>query len=162
MKFQLIWMIPFTLMLIACGYYDIKYRKIPNFISFTLILAGLFVHLVANGWPGFRQSCIGCAIGCSFFLLFYFFKMMGAGDVKFMAGIGAVIGSQYIITSIIFTVLCGGLLSLFYLIAHYAGRKKQRVSASAISAKAFKKSVPYGIAIAMGTIITLIINFRHL
>ena len=142
-------------------YWDVRYRKIPNAISFMLMGAGLTAHFLANGWPGFLNAFFGLAIGCAFFLLFYLFKMMGAGDVKLMAGIGAIIGNKFIASAIVLTVLCGGVLALFYLLAFYHSRKKQDKVGSANIYKEYaqKKSVPYGIAIVMGTIITLIINF---
>ena len=52
------------LMLItASGFCDLKERKIPNKITFTGILIGIFFNMVTGGWTGLLQGGLGLFAG---------------------------------------------------------------------------------------------------
>lgn len=80
--------------LVALG--DIRFRRVPN----TLVLAGLvaawastFAH--ANPFGIFpRQALIGMLVGMVSLFPFFAFRVMGAGDVKVFAVLGAWHGAQ--------------------------------------------------------------------
>jgi len=73
--------------------FDVRSRRVPNFISLPGILLGLLLHLALGGW---RQLALSAAAGLICGLVFFVFWIaggMGAGDVKLMAGIGAWLGA---------------------------------------------------------------------
>ena len=156
MNIALLWIIPFIFILCASAYVDVKHRRIPNVFCFSLMACGLVFHSIFSGWNGLLSSSIGFAIGFAVFLLLYLLNMMGAGDVKLMAGIGAVMGGDLIVPAIVFTILSGGAIAIAYRAAAvYRARKKQ-------FQRTVDPSLPYGLAITLGTIITLILNYTSL
>ena len=91
---------------------------------------------------------------------------MGGGDVKLMAGMGALLGDDKIVQAAIMTALCGGVMAVLYLAAR--GMKqlwlKNAVPVPA-SADAGEKiagdrklsdTIPYAPAIAAGAWLTLL------
>lgn len=78
-------------LLIAAGA-DIATRKIPNWTVFTITVSGLCWNYFSSEGLGLRESTAGLLAGFLLMLPGYVFASMGAGDVKFMAAIGSVVG----------------------------------------------------------------------
>ena len=68
---------------------DIWRFRVYNALTFPLVLTGLAYHVVCGGMNGFVDSCLGMLFGFGVLLLPYLLGLMGAGDVKLMAGVGA-------------------------------------------------------------------------
>jgi len=115
-----------------------------------------------NNQYGLKISLVGMIIGFLFFLFLYIFKMMGAGDVKLGTAVGSILGIK-IIPGIVIIVFIGGFIALFqiiiFLIKERINQKKitNQLHERSFGNKIFKQSVPYGLAISMGTILTLIL-----
>ncbi len=82
---------------IAVIAYDLLFRRVPNW----LLLAALGIHvgwLVVTGQgpggTGVSQSLIGGCVGLALFLPLYALRAMGAGDVKFFALLGLMMGAS--------------------------------------------------------------------
>ncbi|TCZ81013.1 prepilin peptidase [Paenibacillus albiflavus] len=95
---------------------DIRKSLIPNYLTVNACLAGLMLHTYLNGWDGLYQSFIGLLIGFGLMLPLYLVRAVGAGDVKLFAGIGALTGSSFVINSMIYSLLCAGLIGIAILI----------------------------------------------
>lgn len=95
---------------------DIRKSLIPNYLTVSACLAGLFLHAVLNGGTGVLQSLIGLLIGFGLTLPLYLARAVGAGDVKLFAGIGALSGSSFVINSLIYSLLCAGVIGVIILI----------------------------------------------
>src|SRR5437763_1648177 len=87
--------------------------KVPNWLTFPLILSGWAFGLVHNlGWlgdtgtGGLGASLAGTALGFALLVPVYAIGGMGAGDVKMQMGFGSWIGAIY--------GLWGGLETIFY------------------------------------------------
>lgn len=86
-------------------YTDIKYHKIYNKITFSLMFLGIVFNTVLYGTYGFTQSLIGIITG--FLLLIsatIFIKGIGFGDVKLLMGIGALKGYGYVLDLFFFAL----------------------------------------------------------
>jgi len=148
--------------LCIASYYDIRFRIIPNLTSVGIIILGVVYHIVKNNQYGLKISLVGMIIGFLFFLFLYIFKMMGAGDVKLGTAVGSILGIK-IIPAIVIIVFIGGFIALFqiiiFLIKERINQKKitNQLNERSFGNKIFKQSVPYGLAISMGTILTLIL-----
>ena len=82
-----------TLVLVAAAAVDVRCGKIPNLITFPAILLFLGFHLLAGGATGFLGSLAGLAAGLTAMLAPYCMgRLLGAGDVKLMAAVGAALG----------------------------------------------------------------------
>lgn len=140
---SLILLVPLcTLVLLATGR-DLAERTIPNqFIAAGLLLAGC-AHLL-SGSPGWTPLA-GLAVGFFLFLPMYLARGMGAGDVKLMGVVGAFAGPALALHIVLASCLVGGALALGYLSAARASRKTR---------------MPYGPAIAIGTVVALAFRYR--
>lgn len=111
------------LALLACAvWHDLRARRIPNAIVFPGALLGVALHVVLPagaglfgtpmGGLGIASALGGLAIGLAILLPMYAFGLMGAGDAKLLAMVGAFMGAGDIAAVGIATLLAGGLLAL--------------------------------------------------
>ena len=83
-----IWLVSVTL--VAAAIIDGWKLKVPNWITFPMVIGGWAYSLAFFGWPGFVWSLVGTAVGLGLLLPAYAIGGMGAGDVKLLGGVGAV------------------------------------------------------------------------
>ena len=145
---------------IGSGYSDLKVRRIPNFFTLPGILVGFILNFLLFGVPGLKSSALGFLIGFGFFLIFYLFGGMGAGDVKLMGAVGALIGYPMIIQSLIFTAFSGIgiIIVLLFPAILYAIRTMNFSNIWSLR----KVYIPYGLAISIGTLLTLAFNLNKI
>jgi prepilin peptidase CpaA len=161
-------------LLAAAAWSDYRSARIPNGLVFGGALVGLAYNTLVPEFhvsPAFAFSLAlgGLACGLAATLPFYLLRAMGAGDVKLMAMSGAFLGYPDAVWAIAGSFLAGGVLSLAYLLWKGAlarallnivvmiqgavpGAGSRRTGLLAIDAKASAGTLPYGVAIAAGTI----------
>ena len=71
---------------------DIRKFRVPNYLTVPLLVSGVVYSTLSSGAVGLQSSLLGVAFG--FFVIFVLYLMggMGAGDVKYMAAVGAWLG----------------------------------------------------------------------
>ena len=120
--------------LIILSVIDLELMIIPDRFSLGLIVLGLATFALNPNFAGtlldrFLQSLLGAGVG--FFgtlavalLGYVMFKKeaMGGGDVKLMGGIGAFVGWEGVITTIIFASALGLVYSVFLMIFKGKGK----------------------------------------
>lgn len=96
--------------------YDLRYRRIPNWLTLSGVLSGLGVNvfLADQWWQGLKFSLLGLAAGFALYFALYAIRAMGAGDVKLMAATGAIVGWQNWFGIFIVTALLGGVLAVVF------------------------------------------------
>jgi prepilin peptidase CpaA len=102
-----------TIVLVA-AVFDIRYRRIPNWLCGIGLVLGVALNSFLGAPNGFGVwfSLKGLALGfCAYFLL-YAIRAMGAGDVKLMAAVGAILGWRDWIAVFILTALIGGVAAI--------------------------------------------------
>src|SRR5215212_2728990 len=84
---------------------DMKTRRIPN--DLTASIAGLGIGLAATGTSGISVAASfgGFFLGLLLMMPGYGFGATGAGDVKLMAAIGAIVGPPLVLSAFLFTSL---------------------------------------------------------
>lgn len=107
--------IPFVVVLagsVVAAITDVRQFKVYNCLNFPLLLSGLFYHAWLSGSAGLWYGFAGLMV--PFLLLFpvYAFGIMGAGDVKFAAAIGAWLGIELIVPVLVVGALCSGIYSV--------------------------------------------------
>jgi len=172
------------LLLVAIsGFFDLKERKIPNKVTFAGILIGILFNLITGGWMGLLQSILGMFAGLAIFFLPFVMGGMGAGDVKLMGAIGALMGWRFSMMTALYSALVGGFMVLVYLA--YTGKLRDTLKKMLFSLinlllqfltrlgynetvykahEKFSKNgqdykkiyIPYGVAIAGGAVLVLI------
>jgi prepilin peptidase CpaA len=140
------------------GYSDLKVRRIPNLFTLSGIIIGFLLNTLLFRFQGFKMSLFGFLIGFCFFFIFYLIGGMGAGDVKLMGAIGAILGYPLIYQAFFYTAISGiiVIIIMFFPLIIDALRNKNLSNLTSIR----KKYIPYGIAISAGTLITIIINYN--
>lgn len=71
---------------------DVRCRRIPNWLTFSLLLAGLGQSFTWCRTVGPGDACLGLLTGFGLTFALFALGAMGGGDVKLMAGIGAWLG----------------------------------------------------------------------
>ena len=144
---------------------DVTRRKIANWIPCSAFAAGLILQTIQSGWRGAGAALAGTAAGAGVFLIFYLMGGMGGGDVKLMAGFGAVLGVHRLLEAALWTAGCGGLLAALVMVAGYVreisrSRSSAKVAATAGGSDSKRKlkadSIPYAPAIAAGVWLSLV------
>ncbi len=144
---------------------DLSRRRISNVIPAAAFLAGMWLQVAEHGWLGAWAGLLGAVTGGGVFLVFYILGGMGGGDIKLMAGFGAVLGWHGILEATLWTALCGGLMAAGILLFGMAKTfYREHITKSAVRAEAagsgeLKQSahfIPYAPAIAVGVWLSLI------
>lgn len=158
-----------SVILIVAAYIDGKQLRVPNWITFPMVLAGVAFHGVSAGWSGFEFSIWGMCVGLLCLLPLYSVGGMGAGDVKLMAGIGAWLGSTVTWQAFCVSVAVGAVMAVVMVVArkswrhHYSNflqiaaelltiRDPRQLSEIAAERKPRMLLLPYGIPICIGSI----------
>jgi prepilin peptidase CpaA len=153
---------------LAATVIDIRTRRIPN--ELTVALTGVGVALAATGVSGVSLwgSIAGFAIGLALMIPGHLLGATGAGDVKLMAAVGAVVGPSTVVTAFLFTAIAGGVLAV--VVAQRRGRLAATIAGTgrliATSADAHEqiRSAPpahrfaYGPAIAIGSVLAALVR----
>jgi len=72
---------------------DARARRIPNWLTFGLLLGGLGRALASGGAVGLEHSLLGMLVGGALPLILYAISALGGGDVKLLAAVGAWVGA---------------------------------------------------------------------
>ncbi len=138
----------------AAALEDLARRTVSNWTSVAALAAGLICQTMAGGWKGLGLAVLGAAAGFAVFLVFYILGGMGGGDVKLMAGFGAVIGVSRVLEAAFWTALAGGIIALAVLGAAAIRSKIQARDGKAPGPVA----IPYAPAIVVGVWLTVLAN----
>ena len=161
-----------TLALVSVATFtDIRSRRIPNWLVFPFLLAGLTVSTFLHGWHGLGQSAAGAGLALLVFGIFFWMGGMGAGDVKLCAAVGAWIGPQQLVVAMVVTGLAGGVMALVWAIAggflgdlfrgtgdliFGLGKRGLRRDPDLTLANPLRRRMPYAPAIAIGTLVSFL------
>lgn len=149
-SFELLFLLLLASLLIVVAFIDFKYFVLPDEITFTIIVSGLFINAWFSIVP-LTDSIIGCVVGYSLFFLiekgFYLLKGvegLGRGDAKLIAGIGAWLGWFNLPYIILMAAITG---IIIYGIYAFQNR--------GILNNFLKTKIPFGIFISFATLTSL-------
>lgn len=167
------------ILLLAAVFSDILERRIPNKLVAVGIAMAIAMHIASmlsnpspiNGMT-WAMPLIGLAAGFCLMAPLYLLRATGAGDVKLMAMVGAFIGAPAVITSTLYTLLAGGLLSLVFMLGRgvaaetlsnlrfmvfdWAQRTHSGQGVRLPPLQSTAARLPYAVAIAAGTGLALL------
>ena len=153
----------------AAAVMDVQQHRIPNWLTYPGMLAGVLLRSYYFGWDGLLTALGGCLLAGGVVFVFYAVRAMGAGDLKLLAALGSLVGPRYAITILLATAIAGGVLALVY--AATRGRTRETLTnvGSVMKFHAWgglhahpdinldnpaALRMPYGLAIAAGTLYT--------
>ena len=96
---------------------DLRSHKIYNWLTFPLIVLGLGGNTLQHGSQGLLFSVEGVGVACLALLLFLL-RGLGAGDLKLLWGVGALMGPTFTLWAVLCTTVGGGVLGLIYALSH--------------------------------------------
>ena len=146
---------------LAAVWDDVAHRRISNWIPMAAFLSGIFLQCRENGWRGGFVGLLGAVTGAAVFLLFYLLGGMGGGDIKLMAGFGAMLGANGILEASLWTAACGGIMAaglILFRTLRRSGSVNQpaEMAQGTGSRSAAADSIPYAPAIAAGVWLSLV------
>jgi prepilin peptidase CpaA len=163
-----VWLVAVTLVVAAV--IDGWQLRVPNWLTYPMIISGWIFGIATGGWAGFGESLLGTAVGLACLLPLYAIGGMGAGDVKLLAGVGAWLGAATTFYGFLATAITGGVIAIVMVLVTRSWKRHQamflqilgevatignptELSAIAQERKSTMSLLPYGIPIAIGCII---------
>jgi prepilin peptidase CpaA len=164
-------------LLVIAAVIDVRTGRIPNWLVFAGALYGLACNAIAPLYArdiGILFALGGLTVGLVAMLPAYLLRVMGAGDVKLMAMVGAFLGAWTTVSAVLATLVAGGVLALA--LAMWSGRTVRLLrNVAAVSRGTMVAmttgigglvvhdgpsagTMPYGVAIAVGTIAYLVLS----
>jgi prepilin peptidase CpaA len=159
------------LLLVGAAISDYRVHRIPNWLVLSGALFGVICNtaLAPSPYANILFPVAGFAVGLLLFLPLYLVRAMGAGDVKLLAMIGAFLGPGDTFRASLASMIVGGVLSILFVLMRGTARRmfhnlgsffqlgplsvasgskrNHRIEAGVSAGK-----LPYGVAIAIGTI----------
>jgi prepilin peptidase CpaA len=161
-------------LVLAAAATDFRSRRIPNWLTLSGVCAGFLLHGIAAGLAGIETSLMGMFLAFGIYLALYCLRAMGAGDVKLMAAVGAIVGPANWMVVFVASALAGGVLAGLMMIwkgrvrqtlwntafivnelVHFRPPYRRRSDLDVKDARAL--NMPYGVAIAAGTMACLLL-----
>ncbi len=155
--------IPAVLVAMGAGFLDWRYRRIPNWLTVSGLVAGIAVNTILYRWPGLKAALLGTLLGLGLLLPFVLVRSLGAGDWKLAGSLGACLGPRQLLSVLMGTILVAGVMALAVII--WKGRLKQtllniahllaalfslRMPGSEVSLDDPQSAkIPFGVAIAL-------------
>lgn len=146
---------------------DLRTRRIPNVLTASMAALGLGLAAAGANENTIGASLAGLVFGLLLMLPGYALGATGAGDVKLMAAVGAILGPALVLLAFICTSIAGGVLALVIAVrrkrlAATLAQTGRLVSApgaapTEIRAAGAASRFAYGPAIAAGTMLAVII-----
>jgi prepilin peptidase CpaA len=153
---------------LAATVIDVRTRRIPNVL--TAAMAGAGLGLAAFGLSGLSVSAsmVGLAVGLALMMPGHLLGATGAGDVKLMAAVGAIVGPVLVVSAFVFSAIAGGVLAVAVAIrrkrlaATLAGTGRMLAGPTGarqeVQAATAANRFAYGPAIAAGSVIAALLG----
>lgn len=151
---------------------DVATRRIPNRLLLASLACAFLLRLLSTH-PGssLLDALGGMATGLALFLPFYMLRGMAAGDVKMIAVVGAFTGPNDVFEIAVLSWCAGGAMALLLVLVNrrlvlvignlgrmLRGALTPGMGIVAPTEQTSAGSMPYGLAIAFGTVLSLV---RH-
>lgn len=168
-----------TILLIIACWQDYLEFRIKNKLVITGALLGIALNTFLTAETGFVSGLIGLGLGLLLLLPLYLLRIMGAGDVKLLAMVGAFVGQQAIFEVFLYTLIVGGFLALIFSLWQgtlrkiidnavlicllvLSTQKSEIVKGNfsfAVDASQSAGKLPYALAITIGTGVALALQY---
>lgn len=159
---------------LVCGaatYWDLRERRIPNAVTLPALGLALCLHGATQAGQGLLLSALGAVVAGGLLLPGYLLRATGAGDVKLLMAVGALLGFSNGVIAALLSLIIGGFLSvvmavkrkgLVDLLSRSVGLGRWLLLRSAgvpqLKPTTSGQGIPLGIAIALATVVVV---FSH-
>ncbi len=105
-----------AILVAVAAIYDIRYRRIPNWLVLAGLLAGLGWNAYAARFSGLGHAAEGLGLGFLLYFPLYLIRARGAGDVKLLAAVGSITGPGNCLWIFALTAILGGIIAVVFLL----------------------------------------------
>jgi prepilin peptidase CpaA len=99
-------------LVIVAAVFDLRFRRIPNWLVLTGICVGFALNGFLFGLHGLGRAGLGFAVAAAIYVPLFALRAMGAGDVKLMAAAGSMTGASNWFAVFLITAIAGGIIAL--------------------------------------------------
>jgi prepilin peptidase CpaA len=156
-----------VLLALTAAYTDLRWRRIPNWITVPGLLLGLGLNGAHTGWVGLKTSLLGAALGLLVLFPFVVLRSLGAGDWKLAGAIGSFVGPGIMLDLLLGSVLVAGVMAAVLVIYKRRVRETVRNLKHLVTSLATFRmpgpevsldnprslKVPYGVALAFTVVL---------
>ena len=107
---------------VAAAIFDLKEDRIPNWLILCGLAVGWSVQLMESQILGIFLFLGGVGVPIVLGAFLYYFRMMGAGDIKLLSMAGAFMGPGRVLLCVAASLLAGGVFAVILLL----GRRNLR------------------------------------
>ena len=159
-----------ALMLVIAALSDFRSYRIPNWLTLSGVIYGLVCNALMHSslFGGLMFALQGALLCFAITLPMYAMKGMGAGDVKLITMVGAFLGIQAGVASVICMFMAGGAMALAFMLArglvgqlclNLSGKLQSAFASTGLRlmpllppvARVSIGKLPFGISIGLGT-----------
>jgi prepilin peptidase CpaA len=158
--------IALTAMMLAAAFFDFRSRRIPNALTLSGFVIAIVLRFIAGPGAGI-DGLMGAILAFVLCLPFFVLGVLGGGDAKLLIATGAFMGPRDLLPALLIIASIGGiiagldaarrgiLLPVLYncgdIIKSWATLGRRGSNRSLATAGAL--AIPYGVAIALGTLV---------
>jgi prepilin peptidase CpaA len=156
----------FVALVCLAGWSDIRTRRIPNILTLSGLIMGLVLRAM-DGLTPLAHGLAGAGVALLIALPFFAVRALGGGDVKLLVAIGAFMGEGKLVGALLLIAVLGGVIAIVESVRRgvilpvlmnsldmmkrwatlgRAGAQRSLATPGAVS-------IPYGVAIALGSVV---------
>ena len=153
---------------VAATVIDVRTRRIPNLLTAAMAATGIGMAATGASGVSLAAAALGIVVGFALMLPGHALGATGAGDVKLMAAVGAIVGPVIVLKAFLFTGVAGGVLAILVAV------RRRRLGAT-LAATGHMVAAPadtpglvrsagagsrfaYGPAIAIGSVLAVLVK----
>lgn len=165
---------PVVALLIWAAIEDLRNRRIPNWLTFSLLLSGMAQSFMHGSLSTPGMSIAGFAVGFGLTFVLFLLNAVGGGDVKLLAGLGAWFGPMAVFQIFVLEAVIGAVLVIAQATAQ--GRMKvllrnsavvainlahvkdvgiDHVKSTGLSARSVDRPLPYAVPVLLAVLILI-------
>ncbi|HEV2245567.1 MAG TPA: A24 family peptidase [Terriglobia bacterium] len=165
-----VWAVALVVALWA-GWLDLRFRRIPNWLTVSGFVLGMAVNGLLLGWNGIKGGLEGAGIALAVLIIPVVLRGIGAGDLKLMIALGACLGPWKFLNVLLASIFIAGFMAVVEIVRKR--RVKQTFRNLVVLIQAFATfglgasesivtlddpgtlRLPFGVAIALGMVLVV-------
>jgi prepilin peptidase CpaA len=120
---------PMFALLLWAAAEDLRSRRIPNWLTFSLVLGGFAQSIAFSATCTPLASVLGFCVGFAIPFVLFALGALGGGDVKLLAGVGAWFGPQAALNVFVIAAIVGAVMVVAQALAQRRGKVLMRNTA---------------------------------